>query len=75
MTRRNVGLALVVLWVLIGGIAHFVFTEAEMRIVPPYTSWPWAAVVVSSVFELLGTVAILWEPTRREARLGLSSAS
>jgi uncharacterized membrane protein len=71
MARRNIGLAIVFLWFLIGGIAHFVFTEAEMRIVPPYIPWPWAAVIVSGAFELLGAAGILWRPTRRLAGLGL----
>lgn len=29
------GLAFVFLWFFVGGIAHFVATETEMRIVPP----------------------------------------
>ncbi len=77
MTQRTmpraqlIGLTIVFLWFFIGGIAHFVATEAEMRIVPPYIPWPWAAVIVSGVFELLGAVGILWRPTRRIAGLGL----
>jgi uncharacterized membrane protein len=62
---------IVFLWFFIGGIAHFVFTEAEMCIVPPYIPWPWAAVIVSGVFELLGAAGVLWRPTRRLAGLGL----
>lgn len=42
-----------------------------MRIVPPYTLWRWAAVIVSGVFELLGAAGLLWRPTRRLAGLGL----
>ena len=34
--RWLAGLAIVFLWFLIGGIGHFVATEAAMRIVPPY---------------------------------------
>ena len=68
---RLVGLVVVFLWFLLGGIADFVFTEAEMRIVPPYIPWPWAAVIVSGVFELVGAAGILWRPTRRMAGLGL----
>lgn len=33
---KLIGLGFVFLWFFIGGIAHFVFTEAEMRMVPPY---------------------------------------
>ena len=64
-------LAFVFLWFFLGGIAHFVFTEAEMRIVPPYIPWPRGAVLVSGVFELLGAVGLLWPPTRRAAAWGL----
>ena len=65
------GLAFVFLWFFVGGIAHFVATETEMRIVPPYVPWPRAAVLVSGVFELLGTAGLIWRPTRRAAGIGL----
>lgn len=72
MTRaRWAGLALVFLWFALGGIAHFVATNTEMRIVPPYVPWPRAAVLVSGVFELLGAAGLLWRPTRRAAGIGL----
>jgi uncharacterized membrane protein len=64
-------LAFIFLWFFLGGIAHFVFTEAEMRIVPPYIPSPRGAVLVSGVFELLGAVGLLWPPTRRAAAWGL----
>ena len=65
------GLIVVFLWFFVGGIAHFVATETEMKIVPPYIPWPRAAVLVSGVFELLGAVGLLWPPTRRAAGIGL----
>ena len=68
---RLVGLGVVFLWFLIGGIAHFAATEAEMRIVPPWWPWPRAAVLASGVFELLGAAGLLWPPTRRAAGIGL----
>ena len=68
---KRIGLAIVFLWFLIGGIAHFVLTETEMRIVPPWIPWPRAAVLVSGVFELLGAAGLLWQPTRRAAGWGL----
>jgi uncharacterized membrane protein len=68
---RRVGLAFVFLWFAIGGVAHFVATDLEMRIVPPYIPWPRAAVLVSGVFELLGAAGLLWQPTRRAAGIGL----
>jgi uncharacterized membrane protein len=71
LSASRAALAFVFLWFFIGGIAHFVFTEAEMRIVPPYIPWPREAVLVSGVFELLGAVGLLWPPTRRAAAWGL----
>ena len=68
---RVTGIAFVFLWFAIGGVAHFVATDTEMRIVPPYIPWPRAAVLVSGVFELLGAAGLLWRPTRRAAGVGL----
>lgn len=68
---RRAALAFVFLWFLLGGIAHFAFTEFEMRAVPPWVPWPRAAVLVSGVFELLGAAGLLWRPTRRHAGWGL----
>lgn len=68
---RAAGLVFVFLWFLVGGIAHFAFTETEMRIVPPWVPWARAAVLVSGVFELLGAAGLLWRGTRRWAGLGL----
>ena len=65
------GVAFVFLWFFIGGIAHFVATETEMGIVPPYVPWPRAAVLVSGVFELLGAAGLLARSTRRAAGIGL----
>jgi len=70
-TLKRMGLTLVFLWFLLGGVAHFSLTEAEMRIVPAYISWPRAAVLVSGVFELLGAIGILIPVTRRAAGIGL----
>jgi uncharacterized membrane protein len=68
---KRVALVLVFLWFTIGGVAHFVLTEAEMRIVPLFIPWPRAAVLVSGAFELLGAVGILIPVTRRAAGVGL----
>ena len=68
---RWAGLAFVFLWFAIGGVAHFVLTETEMRIVPPYVPWPRAAVLVTGVLELLGAAGLLWRPSRRAAGIGL----
>lgn len=65
------GIAFIFLWFFIGGIAHFVSTDTEMRIVPPYIPWPRAAVLISGIFELLGAAGLLWQPVRRAAGFGL----
>src|SRR3982750_743096 len=69
--RRVVGILFVFTWFFIGGIAHFVLTDVEMRIVPPWIPWPRAAVLVSGVFELLGAIGLLWHRSRRAAGVGL----
>jgi uncharacterized membrane protein len=68
---KRVCLVLVLLWFMIGGVAHFSLTEAEMRIVPPSIPWPRAAVLISGAFELLGAIGILIPLTRRAAGIGL----
>ena len=68
---RKLGLSIVFLWFLIGGAAHFVATETEMRIVPPYIPWPRFAVLASGAFELLGALGLLFNHTRRMAGWGL----
>ena len=68
---QSVGIGFVFLWFFIGGIMHFVATDTEATIVPPWMPWPVAAVLVSGVFELLGAVGILYPPTRKAAGIGL----
>ena len=72
MSRPQIiGLAIVFLWFFIGGIAHFVATDLEATVVPPYIPWPVAAVLVSGVFELLGAAGILVPSLRKVAGIGL----
>ena len=64
-------LVFVFLWFLLGGVAHFVATDLETTIVPPYIPWRRGAVLVTGVLELLGAFGLLWRPSRRAAGLGL----
>jgi uncharacterized membrane protein len=68
---KGAALTIVILWFLIGGIAHFAATNLEISIVPPYIPWPRAAVLSSGVFELLGALGLLLKTTRRAAGIGL----
>jgi len=68
---RTAGLVFVFLWFFIGGIAHFAATQTEMRIVPPYIPWPWATVLASGVFEMLGALGVIWPRFRAVAGVGL----
>ena len=65
------GIGFVFLWFFIGGIMHFVATDTEATIVPPWMPWPVATVLVSGVFELLGAFGILYPPMRKAAGIGL----
>jgi len=68
---QRVALVFVFFWFFFGGIAHFVLTEQEMRIVPPSLPDARDIVLVSGVFELLGAFGLLLPWTRRAAGWGL----
>lgn len=68
---QRIGLVVVFLWFLIGGFAHFKWTDIETSIVPPYIPHPRAMVLISGAFELLGAIGILIPRTRRAAGIGL----
>ena len=68
---RRVGLVFVFVWFFIGGMAHFLATDIEVRLVPPYVPWPLAAVWISGALELLGAAGLLLGATRRAAGIGL----
>lgn len=68
---KRLALGFVFLWFFVGGIAHFAFTDLEMRIVPPYIPWPRGAVLISGLFELLGAAGLLMASTRTAAGIGL----
>lgn len=64
-------LTFIFLWFFIGGIAHFVFTEAEMGIVPQWLPDHRALVLISGVFEILGALGLVFTRIRRAAGWGL----
>jgi uncharacterized membrane protein len=68
---RLAALVFVVLWFAVGGVAHFAFTEAEMRIVPPWMPWPREVVWITGILEVLGAAGLLWPRMRRAAGVGL----
>jgi uncharacterized membrane protein len=68
---RTVALSFVFIWFFVGGIMHFVATDMEARIVPPYIGHPVFMVLLSGVFELLGAIGILFHATRRATGIGL----
>lgn len=57
----------------LGGIAHFVATDAEVSVAAPYAPSPRAAVWVNGAFELLGAAGLLFGSTQRVTVIGLSS--
>jgi uncharacterized membrane protein len=67
----RVALGFVFLWFFLGGVAHFVFTDAQMRIVPPWVPFPRAAVLASGVLELVGAAGLLSARWRSWASWGL----
>ena len=68
---RLAGLGVVFLWFAIGGTAHFIATDAFVRIVPPAVPEPRAVVLASGALELLGALGLLFTRTRRAAGIGL----
>jgi uncharacterized membrane protein len=68
---KRAALAFVFLWFFLGGIAHFAFTGAEMRIVPPLIPSPHAVVLITGALELLGAAGVLLPSIRRAAGVGL----
>lgn len=68
---KLVGVGIVFLWFLLGGIAHFVLTDLEIRLVPPYIPWPRTAVLLSGAAELVGAAGLLFILTRRAAGIEL----
>ena len=68
---KQVGLLLVAALFLTSGVSHFLLICFFIAIMPPYLPWPYAAVYVSGVFEILGAIGLLLPAYRRAAAIGL----
>lgn len=68
---KGLGLAIVFCWFFFGGIAHFLFGDFFLRIMPPRIPAPEAWVAITGVLEVVGAVALLSTVTRRLAGWGL----
>jgi uncharacterized membrane protein len=64
---QTVGLVFVFAVFLFGGIAHFVFLELFIRVVPSYIPFPRTVVLGTGVCELVGAAALLFKPLRQLA--------
>src|ERR1700742_4086998 len=69
---RRWALWFVALWFSIGGVCHFIFTDAFVRIVPPSIPSPYAVVYISGFFELLGVIGLISRLTQRYAGWSLA---
>lgn len=70
-TLRNLGLAFVFLWFMVGGIAHFTNTAFFAAIMPPYIGYHTEIVYISGIFEILGAIGLLIPRLRQWAGYGL----
>ncbi|MFC0337039.1 Uncharacterized membrane protein [Kushneria avicenniae] len=68
---QRLGLAVVFLWFLLGGIAHFFWPAAFASIIPPSLPFKMPAVFITGAFELLGAIGIFMPRYRRAAGIGL----
>jgi uncharacterized membrane protein len=68
---RRAGLAVVFLWFMGGGIAHFVSPDFFVSIMPPYIGFQLEIVYLSGVLEILGAIGIMLPQWRTRAGNGL----
>ena len=67
LTWKNLGLAVVFLWFMVGGVMHFVDPDFFVAIMPPWIGWHLEIVYISGVFEILGAIGILLPRLRQLA--------
>jgi uncharacterized membrane protein len=71
MFHAKKSILIISLFFLIGGIAHFVFTDMFIKIMPSYLGHKKELVWISGLFELLGAVGILVQKFRTISGYGL----
>jgi len=64
---QTLGLVFVIAVFLIGGIAHFVYLDLFIRVVPSYIPYPKEVVLFTGVCELVGVIGLLFKPLRQLA--------
>jgi uncharacterized membrane protein len=68
---KGAGVAIVFLFFLLGGVAHFAFADAELRIMPPTLPYPQLINAFVGVCEIAGALGLLVRRARRLAGYGL----
>lgn len=71
LSLKNLGLAIVFLWFMVGGVAHFTSTDFFVSIMPPWIGFHHEIVYISGVLEILGALGILVPGLRQWAGNGL----
>ncbi len=61
---RYSGLAIVFLYFMVGGVAHFTTTEMFVSIMPPYVPFHLAVVYLTGVMEIAAAACLLFPVTR-----------
>lgn len=69
---QRTALCVIILWFTLGGVAHFLWPQSFLKIMPPVFPYPLEIVYISGFFELLGAAGVLLARTRRAAGLGLA---
>ncbi len=70
-TAKNLGLAIVFLFFMVGGITHFTDPAFFESIMPPWIGFHTEIVYISGIFEILGAIGILLPSLRQWAGNGL----
>lgn len=68
---KRISILLIAIFFMSGGIAHFVYQNAFIAVMPAYLGFHRELVLISGVCELLGAVGMLLPRTRKFAGYGL----